>query len=129
MEESTICKNELRTLREDLNRMWLENSELRETVAQHQQEASSTSSSLGPQVLGSLGQVKKTLVRKLGGDSSAVAATTGNSFQQDSIDSESSHKMGKNNVSFICCCLKYVRFQYVINEILCRYLAKVLQLI
>lgn len=95
MEESAICKAELQRLKEEMTRIWHENRELKETVIQLQLEPSP---SLGPQVLGSLGQVGKTLVRKLGGDSA------NNSFQQDSLDSAEGVKTnvttGKNNASF-----------------------------
>ncbi|XP_054740604.1 early endosome antigen 1 [Anastrepha obliqua] len=78
IEESTILKAELERLKEESNRLWQENRELRDNVQQQQTEPTG----LAPQQM--LSQVKKTL-RKFGGESAGNVLS--NSFtQQDSFD-------------------------------------------
>ncbi|XP_055846290.1 rab GTPase-binding effector protein 1 isoform X2 [Episyrphus balteatus] len=62
IEESAICKADLESLQEDNKRLRQENRELKEGIIQLQQE---------PTSMAVLSHVKKTLARKLGGDSAS----------------------------------------------------------
>uniref|UniRef100_A0A1B0BEQ5 FYVE-type domain-containing protein n=1 Tax=Glossina palpalis gambiensis TaxID=67801 RepID=A0A1B0BEQ5_9MUSC len=90
IEESSNYKADLERLEGENSRLWQENRELRDNLAQHQSPASQELSSLAPQMLS---QVKKTLVRKLGGD--AGGSVLGSSFTQESLDDTRNKSEGK----------------------------------
>lgn len=95
IEESSNYKTELERLEGENSRLWQENRELRDNLSQHQSPASQELTSLAPQMLS---QVKKTLVRKLGGD--ATGSVLGSSFTQESLD-DSRNKSDGKYVSFL----------------------------
>ncbi|XP_037944961.1 rab GTPase-binding effector protein 1 [Teleopsis dalmanni] len=85
-EETTNCKSELERIKQETDKLRNENRELRENLLhaqQKQQQPLQQDLGLGPQMLN---QVKKTLVRKLGGERSDGGSLLGNSFHQESID-------------------------------------------
>lgn len=83
-------------MKEETNRLYQENRQLQQQL-QSNPNATQELSSLAPQVLS---QVKKTIVRKLGGEATTTSSVVSTSFGQDSSLEESKNKGDGKYVSF-----------------------------